>query len=63
MKTPCMIMSFFFFEQRLSKRNEDLLNQENRQLQEELDIKRDNCENLDNKLQQKVGCRLWKFLP
>lgn len=39
----------------MCKRNEELLTQENRQLQDELEIKRDNCESLDKKLQQKVG--------
>ncbi|XP_052818212.1 centrosomal protein of 63 kDa-like [Mya arenaria] len=38
---------------RLSKRNEDLLGQENRQLQQELGIKRDDCENMERKLHQK----------
>lgn len=44
----------FLLMHRLSKRNEELLNQENRQLQEELGMKREDCESLDNKLQQKV---------
>lgn len=38
---------------RLSKRNEELLTQENRQLNEELDMKREDCNNLGRKLDQK----------
>ncbi|XP_060568245.1 centrosomal protein of 63 kDa-like isoform X7 [Ruditapes philippinarum] len=38
---------------RLSKRNEELLSQENHQLSEELTMKRDDCDGLNRKLDQK----------
>jgi hypothetical protein len=46
---------------RLSKRNEELLSQENHQLSEELTMKRDDCDGLNRKLDQKVTIHLDRF--
>ena len=45
---------FVFLHHRLSKRNEELLSQENNQLNEELNMKREDCDGLNRKLDLKV---------